>query len=39
MMRLLFVIIAISLFISACGVKDKPEYQSQVHYNKNIHKF
>ena len=35
-MKILFVIIAISLLSVSCGKKDRPEYKSQVEYNKNI---
>ncbi len=32
------IIIIISLFCISCGVKDKPEYKTQINYNKNIYK-
>jgi hypothetical protein len=36
-MRKFLLIIAIGLFCNACGVKDEPEYKSQINYNKNIY--
>jgi hypothetical protein len=35
-MKILFVIIAVILLSFSCGKKDRPEYKSQVKYNKNI---
>ena len=37
-MQKLFVIIIACILFSACGVKEKPEYKSQVEYNTNIYK-
>lgn len=37
-MRILFIIIIASILFSACGAKDRPEYKSQIQYNKNIYK-
>jgi len=36
-MRIIFTIIAISMLCVSCGVKDRPEYKSQIQYNKNIY--
>ena len=37
-MRILLIIITVSILCASCGVKDKPEYKSEVQYNKNIYK-
>ena len=36
-MRILLAIIIVSILCASCGVKDKPEYESQDRYNKNIY--
>jgi len=36
-MKKFLLIITIYLFCISCGVKDKPEYKSQMSFNKNIH--
>ena len=37
-MQKLLLIIVTSILISSCGVKDRPEYKSEIQYNKNIYK-
>ncbi len=37
MKKVLLIIVAIIL-ISSCGVKDRPEYKSEMQYTKNIYK-
>ena len=36
-MRKFLLIIMVCLFCVSCGVKDNPEYKSQIDYNKAIH--
>ena len=36
-MRKFLLIIAACLFCVSCGVKDDPEYKSQINYNKTIY--
>ena len=36
-MKKIFFIIVTCLFCASCGVKDNPEYKSQIDYNKAIH--
>ena len=36
-MRKFLLIIATCLFCVSCGVKDDPEYKSQINYNKTIY--
>ena len=38
MMRVIFIIIAISTLVSACGIKEKPVYESKTQYNKTLYK-
>jgi len=37
MMQTLLIIITTCLLCASCGVKDSPEYKSQIDYNKAIH--
>ena len=37
MMKKFLLIISICLLCASCGVKDNPEYKSQIDYNKAIH--
>ena len=36
-MRILIITIITCLLCASCGVKDDPEYKSQIDYNKAIH--
>jgi len=36
-MRKFLMIVTACLFCVSCGVKDSPEYKSQIDYNKAIH--
>jgi len=36
-MKKLLLIAVACLFCVSCGVKDEPEYKSQINYNKPIH--
>ena len=38
MIRILFIIFVLSLFLSACGKKELPEYKSEFLLNNNIYK-
>jgi len=38
MIRLSMIVIILCIMCSGCGVKDDPEYKSQVSDNKNIYK-
>jgi len=35
-MKIFFIIISIIALCVSCGIKKKPEYESQIQYNKNI---
>ena len=37
MMRTLLIIITTCLLCASCGVKDSPEYKTQIDYNKATH--
>lgn len=37
-MRILFIIIIFGIFFSSCGVKDRPEYKTQIQYNNSTYK-
>ena len=37
-MRTIFIIITISTLVSACGIKDRPVYESKALYNKTLYK-
>jgi len=37
MMRTLLIMITTCLLCTSCGVKDSPEYKSQINYNKATH--
>jgi len=38
MIRVIFIIIAISMFFTGCGIKDNPEYKSSTHFNRILYK-
>ena len=37
-MQKLLIIILLSMLFVSCGIKDNPEYKSQVSFNKSIYK-